>query len=498
VEKLEKNVNLLNWQNSIEYQMWDGVEYSELDDVSKIVCLTRDFYNITKGKWNTSDLLLLKTAMSTVGISPKAEISYRRFILEVSQDARRMKKLFENMDLDGMERYPAYIAITAGIRKGVLFGTDEQYLVDNTLELLRSHSCDASETEIKKELLEIYERDNAQVDLKTPVYAYDLILEMLYNLEQIKEIQYVRTLDEKLKEAEMLFSVYDTEKLIPLLKELMQYEITKAKYMMALLYETGCAGLKRDDDKCIQLLEECIFEGYLPAKVRKLFPINSYYWNNKEKEKEIHVIFTELEKQADDGDMFAAEGCARTYDNFSTGKKESLDMIYEKRDYYYKKAPLVSYYHALGWIYSLSGASGYDEEYIVALSYHLKAADMGYNPSEYMVGEHYRCGHGIAKNPELSFQYYTRAYEHGNWEAIVYCGWCYLKGFGTEKDEDLAYKFFSEGTNLGLPECISHLGWCYQYGYGVEDDVEKAKELYQKAAEKGDEWAQKCLEDGIF
>ena len=33
VERLERNVSLLNWQNSIEYQMYDGVEYAELDDV---------------------------------------------------------------------------------------------------------------------------------------------------------------------------------------------------------------------------------------------------------------------------------------------------------------------------------------------------------------------------------------------------------------------------------------------------------------------------------
>lgn len=32
VARLEQNVNLLNWQNSVEYQMLDGVEYVDLDD----------------------------------------------------------------------------------------------------------------------------------------------------------------------------------------------------------------------------------------------------------------------------------------------------------------------------------------------------------------------------------------------------------------------------------------------------------------------------------
>ena len=47
LDKLERNVNLLNWQNSIEYQMFNGVDYADLDDASKIVCLVRDFYDIT-------------------------------------------------------------------------------------------------------------------------------------------------------------------------------------------------------------------------------------------------------------------------------------------------------------------------------------------------------------------------------------------------------------------------------------------------------------------
>lgn len=70
VDRLEQNVNLLNWQNSIEYQMFNGVEYMDLDNTAKIICLVRDFYDITQGQWTTMDLLLLKSAMGTIGISP--------------------------------------------------------------------------------------------------------------------------------------------------------------------------------------------------------------------------------------------------------------------------------------------------------------------------------------------------------------------------------------------------------------------------------------------
>ena len=99
LEKVEKNVNLLNWQNSIEYQEFDGVEYAELDPISKIVCLTKDFYDITKGNWSTSDLLLLKTAMSTIELNPKDVINYYDAVKVIAEDDKLKYKLFESTNL---------------------------------------------------------------------------------------------------------------------------------------------------------------------------------------------------------------------------------------------------------------------------------------------------------------------------------------------------------------------------------------------------------------
>ena len=84
LEKMERNISLLNWQNSIEYQEFKGIEYIDLDDVSKIACLVRDFYDITKGEWTNSDLLLLKSAMRDIGIQPKANVNYFEVLKGIS------------------------------------------------------------------------------------------------------------------------------------------------------------------------------------------------------------------------------------------------------------------------------------------------------------------------------------------------------------------------------------------------------------------------------
>lgn len=99
IDKLEQNVNLLTWQNSIEYQDLDGVEYTELDTAEKIVCLTRDFYDITKGVWGTKDLLLLKIAMSTVDLQPKEQVNYMSVLKTISDRADLKEKLLQGKQL---------------------------------------------------------------------------------------------------------------------------------------------------------------------------------------------------------------------------------------------------------------------------------------------------------------------------------------------------------------------------------------------------------------
>lgn len=498
VERIERNVNLLNWQNSIEYQMWNGVEYAELDDVAKIICLVRDFYDITKGSWTTSDLLLLKAAMSTIGIMPKEKITYRRFIIGVSCNPILVDKLFDGTALAGIEKYPEYVAITAGIQKRLLLEKEEKYLVDNTIEVIRKHSCEVSEAEVKDDMMHMYERDKARINVDADVDIYDFILEMLYNLEEMKNLQNATNIDNRLKEAEMLFSVYETGKLIPLLEELMSYGVVKAKYMMALLYETGCSELERDDEKCDQLLDECITSGYLPAKVRRVLPSVRNGWGEEVCKTEFPLIINNLENMAEE-DSFAAEECARVYINpHYIGLKEKREECYKKAIEYFKKAPSVFGYYGIAMRY-ING-DGVEKDLSKALEYLMKSAKYDYSPAVQYVG------YANENNwtPECSHKdagkWYKRAYKLGNHKAITNLAWCYSKDdneYGMPTDFDEFFRLSMEAYELGdMPAWgIGNIGWAYQYGKGTDIDLEKAKKFYQEAAEMGNEWSKGKLED---
>lgn len=271
VARLEQNVNLLNWQNSIEYQMLDGVEYVDLDDASKIVCMVRDFYDITGGEWRTSDLLLLKTAMSTIDISPRGNIRYYDFIDRVAGDGKLLTKLLGGKHI---QRLPeTYLVPLLGIKKLELLDTDEAYIVDTVENSLQSAGVAADRHKLENSLVQNYVAQEAQVNLDTEVNNYDLTMEMLFNLrsaedsglfleEVVPEVQEVepeasaeqlakeakekeekeakakaeeekKKLEEDYKQAAELFKVAKFKQVYPLLKNLSDRGYARAN---ALLY----------------------------------------------------------------------------------------------------------------------------------------------------------------------------------------------------------------------------------------------------------------------
>lgn len=194
VDRLEQNVNLLNWQNSIEYQMFNGVEYMDLDDTAKIICLVRDFYDITQGQWTTMDLLLLKSAMGTIGISPREKIDYYHFIQTVSNNAQLRSKLLGEKQLYGVPEN--YLVPLLSMKKLALLDNEEAFIVGTVEESLTDAGVPADRQSIEGKLLTKYMAQEAHVDLTTQVPHYNLILELLFNLQNAENSGILRTQEE--------------------------------------------------------------------------------------------------------------------------------------------------------------------------------------------------------------------------------------------------------------------------------------------------------------
>lgn len=478
IDRLERNVDLLNWQNSIEYQMYNGIEYQELDDVTKLVCMAHDFYSITKGEWRTSDLLLLKAAMGTIGLDPKAVMSYENFVREVGGN----KELFSHListELRVNELATNNEILSVGLNKMNRLSTEERYITETTARLLQRNGVDLSNTEIAYQMVDSYLVQEENVHLETEIPYYELELEMLYNLEQLR---YAKLEKEKAQKAKALFLNCKITEALPLLEELAEAGNVEARYMLARIYDDGL-DVECNLEHAKELIRQNLDEGYCCSTVHGAL-LQVIDW------KEAFNFCEELMTKANQGDVFAQYELALYYlnlGNASEGKKES---DYNLGLNYFEMAAAQGYfraYHGIAKRYYIG--QGVEQNGKLAEKYFKIAADMGYGKAMLYLGEmcidlEY-CKDNIDAGIEKAVTWYKKAYEHHSYNdySINYIARYYSQdGNGNNAD---ALKWWQIGEQNNFPSSLDNLGWAYRYGHGVDVDYQKAIEYYRKAIAAG-------------
>ena len=442
LEKVEKNVNLLNWQNSIEYQEFDGVEYAELDPISKIVCLTKDFYDITKGNWSTSDLLLLKTAMSTIELNPKDVINYYDAVKVIAEDDKLKYKLFESTNLVPVKE-PQYLISASGIQKISAVNNEEKHIVSSIEGYINEKGLKIENEELLDEVVQNYMAEKADVDLNVEIECYDFVLDLLYNLQgyeeeadgysgkMLKKAKKVLVPDGKLKEN------------FDLIKELAENGNATAMYLLAQYFRS----YEFNMEKFKEWLSKAIEAGEALAKIR--------WYSEFEQEKELDKnVLEEVLNMAENDTIYAMFELGRYYD---------LNKV--------------------------------NKNYEEAVKWYEKAAEQGYSMAQVNLGNIYYDGKGVEQNYEKAVELYKKAAEQGNAIAQYNLALKYVRGQGVEQNYEEAVKWYRQSAEQGYMYAQCNLGYMYEVGNGVEQNLEEAVMWYRKAAEQGFAVAQKNLGD---
>lgn len=135
-----------------------------------------------------------------------------------------------------------------------------------------------------------------------------------------------------------------------------------------------------------------------------------------------------------------------------------------------------------------------DYEYAVSLYAH--AADLGYAPSAFRLGECYEYGKlNCVQEPALSIHYYTIAAQQGHREACFALTAWYLVGSPEilPQSDEQAYVWAKRAAEKGLPKAEYAVGYFTEVGIGAPKDSGEAMEWYRLAAEHGDKRAQQRL-----
>lgn len=187
MDKLERNVNLLQWNTTIEYQMYDGIEYCDLPNIEKIVCIANDFYHLTKGIWNTSDIMLLKTTLSEIGLNVKSKISSGQFFEYLIEKPTLIDRMLKDISLEGMMDVEIYhIPLLKGVEKLSKLQGEEKYLYDTVVSQLELVNVDYNKRDIKISMIHNYLINTAYINTDLSVNIFDFVVELLVNYKMIE------------------------------------------------------------------------------------------------------------------------------------------------------------------------------------------------------------------------------------------------------------------------------------------------------------------------
>src|SRR5712664_4001235 len=96
-----------------------------------------------------------------------------------------------------------------------------------------------------------------------------------------------------------------------------------------------------------------------------------------------------------------------------------------------------------------------------------------------------RHGQGVAQDYAKALEWYEKAADKGNADAMNNIGTLYYNRRGVEQDYAKAREWYEKAAAKDNVVAMYNLGRIYENGQGVAQDYAKARELYEKAADKG-------------
>ncbi len=135
-----------------------------------------------------------------------------------------------------------------------------------------------------------------------------------------------------------------------------------------------------------------------------------------------------------------------------------------------------------------TGKKHYDKkEYSKALEYYRKAADKGNPDAMAGIGHMYYNGRGVKEDNPEALKWYKKAAANGNIKAMIYIGNMYLNGYGVKEDGHEAVKWYKKAADKGNTKAMNYIALIYYNGReGVKKDDLEAIKWYKKAADNGD------------
>lgn len=163
-------------------------------------------------------------------------------------------------------------------------------------------------------------------------------------------------------------------------------------------------------------------------------------------------------------------------------RAKKISNLMEKRPFTEQKAAKEYFRQAWG-CYEAKDYSG-------AAAYYAKAVELDHPSAQNNLGNLYKYGKGVTRDPQKAFMLFEAAAKQGNIFGQKNTALCYKQGFGVAADREEYASWLLTAAELGAEDVALELAEALDkpnYGSGEALDLELAKEWYVRATESDDE-----------
>ena len=496
INNLEANEKFIKWYLTLPDREFNGCNYIQLDNLSKIVCLARDFFDKTKRKWDDDDLLLLKGALRKLDINPNDKINFLDSILTIYNDSNLRTKYFDCISIDDTGN-KSLLVTPLVLDKLNKFYDDEYFLLNTCKEFSKSKFNDYT---IIRNYIQDYIFYRYYIDIDRPIKMYDFLIELISNLNCLSQ-----------------------EKNIMIDSDLDYYQsYTKIKieeYASKLYFK----GINFKMDKDYLQAYEYLHKSYENGNLDSIYPLAELLFDENFNLYNVNEAINLCEKGISSGQYDCAYLLGYAYDygkgievneelaeenyQICINNSENQELIsnsqFELAGILWKKASdqcdmnniIKLYEDAINnnnykAMYLLGDKyySGYkiEQDYDLAMFYFRMAARYNYGRAEFNIGKMYESGLGVIKSYEKAIEWYKLASTHGEVKALESMGDVYLakeefiKAF---KLYNMAYENYEDKNDAVL--VMLRMGYIYFYGLGIDKNRAKALEWLEMAKKTG-------------
>lgn len=499
INNLEANDKFIKWFLTLPDREFNGCNYIQLDNLSKIVCLARDFFDKTKRSWDDDDLLLLKGALRKLDINPNDKINFLDSILTIYNDSNLRFKYFDCISIDDIGN-KSILVTPLVLNKLNKFYDDEYFLLSTFKEFSKFNINNYT---IIRNYIQNYIFNRYYIDVDRPIEMYDFLIELISNLNYLSQENKLNNNYEdnyfehivKIKKENYANELYlkgitykknnEVSKAYEYLFESYEYGNINSVYDLAELLFDDQSGYY-DSNTAVKLCEEGIVNGnYKCAYLLGVaYDCGNGVSINKELAEENYRICI---NQSVDSQLI------------NNSKYKLADILWEKSNKnetsialkLYEETINICDYKAifeLGYKYYLGNKV--EKNYELAMLYFRISAKYNYHKAQFYIGYMYDEGEGIPCSYKSAIYWYKLAASNGNSTAMNNLGAMYSKGNGVSRDRTKAFELYREAydasDNKSSEGCIMYnLGLCYKYGRGTKKNLEEAKYWLSRSVKAG-------------